>query len=102
MAQGRTIVVSQLAFAAWLYYVLSTPEKVRDPLAEKFAAVAASLGVSLDAVQHILSINEIFPPNICQHSQFIQGILDIFKQICDSGIQGTLEQLAFNMTEEKY
>ena len=68
-AAGRAAPGLVLAVAAWIRYVSGTdlagrPIEVRDPLADRLAGLARPAREPAARVAAILSMNEIFPPEL--------------------------------------
>jgi len=80
-----------LAVAAWMRYALGydehgQPIDVQDPLADRFAAIAATASNDPDEiVRHYLGIDEIFGGDLAQQPRFISTVTGQLRQLMQHG-----------------
>jgi fructuronate reductase len=84
LEQGRPIGATAAAVAAWLAYVRGKDGggnswALDDPLAERLAA--CHRGSAGDAVGALLSIGEVFPPRLAEHTAFRRAVLDAYGRL---------------------
>jgi len=85
-----------LVIAAWLRYVGGIDETgatidVRDPLAEKFANLAASVETSEDWVASILSLREIFPEKVA--ARLSMPVTQAYCELLEQGAQRMIRKV---------
>ena len=98
LAQGGPVASLALVVAAWMRYALGRDEQgeqidVSDPLADRFAAIAADKHASPVAVaDRFLQIREIFGNDLPQDRRFRSTVAESLRQLVDYGALETVRR----------
>ena len=93
---GRDVTCVALGVAAWIRYTAGSDlsgnmHKVDDPMADRFAALHASQGTPEAVVKAFLSLEDVFPAELAEHSHFINAVVDAYHALQTRGVTATLE-----------
>lgn len=92
---GSNFDLLSLGVAAWMCYVSGTDEKgneidVRDPMVEKFKQIYAQTGLSINAVDALLKLENIFPPSLSANNTFVESVKKAYQSLLDNGAKQTV------------
>lgn len=96
LRRGGPVAGLSLAVAAWMRYVLGRdeagrPVDVRDPLAGRFAAIAAQgIGDVDELVGRFMSLQEIFGTDLASQLRFTSNVVAYLRQLMEKGAAATV------------
>jgi fructuronate reductase len=99
LAAGRPCPGLTLAVAAWMQYVsgddlAGRPIDVRDPLADRLARLSAGAGDTVARVDALLSVAEVFPPELAARAGFRRGLIEASEALAREGARGAVARIA--------
>ena len=98
LGRGGPIASLGLVVAAWMRYALGRDERgraieVSDPLAPKFAAIAAErLGDPAEIADRFLAIREVFGSDLPAQARFRSTVVESLRQLLEKGAADTVRQ----------
>ncbi len=99
-AHGRPVILAALAVAGWMRYVAGVDESgrpiaVADPLAARFAAIAAEArGDAKALARGLLGVREIFDEDLHNEPRFAAPVADWLAALYAHGAAATVERAA--------
>ena len=95
LAAGQTIDRLALGLAAWLRYLDGRDEagralSINDPLAARLRRVIESTVVPAERARGILSMSEVFPPDLFEDQRFTACVVRQLERLHQTGVRGTL------------
>jgi fructuronate reductase len=104
LAEGRPVQLATLAVAGWMRYAsgfdeAGRPIKVSDPLAPRFAAIAATHRSDPDALaREMLAIREIFDEDLHNEPRFAGPVRDWLRRLYAKGAAATVAEAVRSAT----
>jgi fructuronate reductase len=98
LERGGPVASLGLVVAAWMRYALGRDERGRaieisDPLAPKFAAIAAArLGNPAEIADRFLAIREVFGADLPAQARFRSTVTESLRQLLEKGSAATVRQ----------
>ena len=97
LKSGRLPVGLCIAVAAWMRYVGGVDETgkeidVRDPLAERLKAASDAAVTNSDKVTALLSIEQVFDPDLASERKFQGAVTDAYRSLADNGARATVRK----------
>lgn len=98
LAHRRDVGLAALAIAGWMRYVrgddeAGRPIDVSDPLAPRFAAIAARCGSEPRTyARALLALSEVFGDDLAQHPRFVSSVTGSLTTICRDGAASAVAQ----------
>jgi fructuronate reductase len=96
--RGGPVASLGLVVAAWMRYALGRDERglpidVSDPLASKFAAIAAEgLASSSEIADRFLAIREVFGSDLPAQARFRSAVAESLRQLLEKGAAETVRE----------